>query len=75
MNFQILQQIQNAKNPKLALQNLISSNPQMAQAWKVVQDIQSKGSSKEEMLKMACQQSGMNYESVKKSLSSFGINI
>lgn len=64
-----------SKNPIQSVQNLANSNPQLAQAWQVVQKIQSTGANKEEMLKMACQQSGMDYNQVKNNLNQFGIKI
>lgn len=64
-----------SKNPQQAVQNLANSNPQMAQAWQVAQSIQNSGGSKEEMLKKACQQSGMDYETVKRNLTQFGIKM
>lgn len=64
-----------SKNPQQAIQSLMNNNPQIAQAWQIAQNIQKSGGSKVEMLKKACQQSGMDYQTVKNNLSSFGIKM
>lgn len=57
------------------IQNLVKQNPQMANAWKITQNIINSGGSKEEMLKSACKQGGIDYEKTKNTLDKLNINL
>lgn len=64
-----------SKNPQAMIQNLAKSNPNIANAIPVVEEIMKQGGSKKEQLAKACQKSGVNPEQVDNQLKSMGINI
>jgi hypothetical protein len=64
-----------SKNPQAMIQNLAKSNPNIANAIPVVEEIMKQGGSKKEQLAMACEKSGVNPEQVSNQLKSMGINI
>ena len=64
-----------SKNPQAMIQNLAKSNPRIAQAIPIVQEIMAQGGSKKEQLAKACQKSGLNPEQVEKQVKDLGINI
>lgn len=64
-----------SKNPQAMIQNLAKSNPRIAQAIPIVQDIMKTSSSKREVIEKACQKAGVNPEQVNNQLKSMGINI
>lgn len=71
----LIRQLMASKNPSAMIQNLAQSNPKVAQAIPVVQEIMAQGGSKKEQLQKACKKSGMNAEQVENQIKSFGINI
>ena len=64
-----------SKNPQAMIQNLAKSNPRIAQAIPIVQEIMAQGGSKKEQLAKACQKVGANQEQVEKEIKGLGINI
>lgn len=64
-----------SKNPQAMIQNLAKSNPNIANAIPVVEEIMKQGGSKKEQFAKACQKSGVNPEQVDNQLKSMGINI
>ena len=57
------------------IQNLAKSNPRIAQAIPIVQEIMKTSSSKREVIEKACQKANMDSKKVEEQLKSIGINI
>ena len=57
------------------IQNLIKSNPNIAQAVPIVQEIMKQGGSKKEQLARACQKANIDVNQVETQLNNMGINI
>ena len=74
-NQTLLFQILKSKNPQAMIQNLAKSNPRIAQAIPIVQEIMAQGGSKKEQLSKACQKGGVDTNKVEKQINSLGINI
>ena len=74
-NQTILFQILKSKNPQAMIQNLAKSNPRIAQAIPIVQEIMKTSSSKREVIEKACQKANMDSKKVEEQLKSIGINI
>ena len=64
-----------SKNPQAMIQNLAKSNPRIAQAIPIVEDIMKTSSSKREVIEKACQKANMDSKKVEEQLKSMGINI
>ncbi len=64
-----------SKNPQAMIQNLIKSNPNIAQAVPIVQEIMKTSSSKREVIEKACQKANMDSKKVEEQLKSVGIEI
>lgn len=64
-----------SKNPQAMIQNLAKSNPRIAQAIPIVQEIMAQGGSKKEQLAKACKKAGLKSDQVAEQVKSFGINI
>ena len=74
-NQTILFQILKSKNPQAMIQNLAKSNPRIAQAIPIVQEIMKTSSSKREVIEKACQKANMDSKKVEEQLKSVGIEI
>ena len=64
-----------SKNPQAMIQNLAKSNPRIAQAIPIVQDIMKTSSSKREVIEKACQKANMDSKKVEEQLKSVGIEM
>ena len=71
----IIKQLMASGNPNAMIQNLAKTNPKIAQAMPVVEEIMKQGGSKKEQLAKACQKAGLNTEQVEKQVKNLGINI
>ena len=74
-NQTILFQILKSKNPQAMIQNLAKSNPRIAQAIPIVEDIMKTSSSKREVIEKACQKANMDSKKVEEQLKSVGIEM
>ena len=74
-NQTILFQILKSKNPQAMIQNLAKSNPRIAQAIPIVQEIMKTSSSKREVIEKACQKANMDSKKVEEQLKSVGIEM
>ena len=74
-NQTILFQILKSKNPQAMIQNLAKSNPRIAQAIPIVQEIMAQGGSKKEQLAKACQKANIDTKKVEAQLKSVRIEI
>ena len=68
-------QVLKSKNPQAMIQNLAKSNPRIAQAIPIVQEIMAQGGSKKEQLAKACQKGGADTNKVEEQINNLGINI
>ena len=57
------------------IQNLAKSNPRIAQAIPIVEDIMKTSSSKREVIEKACQKANMDSKKVEEQLKSIGLDI
>ena len=57
------------------IQNLAKSNPRIAQAIPIVQEIMKTSSSKREVIEKACQKANMDSKKVEEQLKSVGIEM
>ena len=57
------------------IQNLAKSNPRIAQAIPIVEDIMKTSSSKREVIEKACQKANMDSKKVEEQLKSVGIEM
>ena len=64
-----------SKNPQAMIQNLAKSNPKIAQAIPIVEDIMKTSSSKREVIEKACQKANMDSKKVEEQLKSVGIEM
>lgn len=64
-----------SKNPQAMIQNLAKSNPNIANAIPVVEEIMKTSGNKQEVIQKACEKAGINPEQVNNQLKSMGINI
>lgn len=64
-----------SKNPQAMIQNLAKSNPRIAQAIPIVQEIMKTSSSKREVIEKACQKANMDSKKVEEQLKSVGIEM
>lgn len=71
----LIRQLMASKNPSAMIQNLAQSNPKIAQAIPVVQEIMSQGGSKKEQLEKACKKAGIKPEQAEEQIKGLGINI
>ena len=71
----LIKQLMASGNPQAMVQNLAKTNPAIAQAMPVVEEIMKQGGSKKEQLAKACQKAGLNTEQVEKQVKNLGINI
>ena len=71
----LIKQLMASGNPNARIQNLAKTNPKIAQAMPVVEEIMKQGGSKKEQLAKACQKAGVNSEQVEKEIKGLGINI
>lgn len=71
----LIKQLMASGNPNAMIQNLAKTNPKIAQAMPVVEEIMKQGGSKKEQLAKACQKSGVNPEQVEKELKNIGIEM
>lgn len=71
----LIKQLMASGNPNAMIQNLAKSNPKIAQAIPIVQEIMAQGGSKKEQLAKACQKGGVAANKVEEQINSLGINI
>lgn len=71
----LIKQLMASGNPNAMIQNLAKSNPKIAQAIPIVQEIMVQGGSKKEQLAKACQKGGVDANKVEEQINSLGINI
>ena len=71
----LIKQLMASGNPNTMIQNLAKSNPKIAQAIPIVQEIMAQGGSKKEQLAKACQKGGVDTNKVEEQINSLGINI
>ena len=71
----LIKQLMASGNPNAMIQNLAKTNPNIAQAIPVVEDIMKQGGTKKEPLAKACQKAGVNPEQAEKEIKGLGINI
>lgn len=71
----LIKQLMASGNPNAMIQNLAKSNPKIAQAIPIVQEIMAQGGSKKEQLAKACQKGGVDANKVEEQINSLGINI
>lgn len=71
----LIKQLMASGNPNVMIQNLAKTNPKIAQAIPIVQEIMAQGGSKKEQLSKACQKGGVDTNKVEKQINSLGINI
>lgn len=71
----LIKQLMASGNPNAMIQNLAKTNPKIAQAIPVVEEIMKQGGSKKEQLAKACQKAGLNTEQVEKQVKDLGIDI
>ncbi len=71
----LIKQLMASGNPQAMVQNLAKTNPAIAQAMPVVEEIMKQGGTKKEQLAKACQKAGLNTEQVEKQVKNLGINI
>ena len=71
----LIKQLMASGNPNAMIQNLAKTNPKIAQAMPIVEEIMKQGGTKKEQLAKACQKAGLNTEQVEKQVKDLGINI
>lgn len=71
----LIKQLMASKNPGAMIQNLAKTNPKIAQAIPIVQEIMSQGGSKKEQLQKACKKANIDSSQVEEQIKKFGINI
>lgn len=71
----LIKQLMASGNPNAMIQNLAKTNPNIAQAIPVVEEIMKQGGTKKEQLAKACQKAGVNPEQAEKEIKGLGINI
>lgn len=64
-----------SKNSQAMIQNLAKSNPRIAQAIPIVEEIMKTSSSKREVIEKACQKANMDSKKVEEQLKSVGIEM
>ena len=64
-----------SKNPQAMIQNLAKSNPRIAQAIPIVEEIMKTSISKREVIEKACQKANMDSKRVEEQLKSVGIEM
>ena len=74
-NQTILFQILKSKNPQAMIQNLAKSNPRIAQAIPIVEEIMKTSGSKREVIEKACKKANMDSKKVEEQLKSIGLDI
>lgn len=71
----LIKQFMASGNPNAMIQNLAKSNPKIANAIPVVEEIMKTSGNKQEVIQKACEKAGVNPEQVNNQLKSMGINI
>ena len=71
----LIKQLMSSGNPQAMIQNLAKSNPNIANAIPVVEEIMKTSGNKQEVIQKACEKAGVNPEQVNNQLKSMGINI
>lgn len=71
----LIKQLMASGNPQAMITNMAKTNPRIAQAIPVVEEIMKQGGSKKEQLAKACQKGGLNPEQVEKQIKELGVNI
>lgn len=71
----LIKQLMASGNPNAMIQNLAKTNPKIAQAMPVVEEIMKTSGSKKEVIEKACKKANMDSQKVEEQLKSIGINI
>lgn len=71
----LIRQLMASKNPNAMIQNLAQSNPKIAQAIPVVEEIMKTSCSKKEVIEKACKKANMDSKKVEEQLKSIGLDI
>lgn len=71
----LIRQLMASKNPNAMIQNLAQSNPKIAQAIPVVEEIMKTSGSKKEVIEKACKKANMDSKKVEEQLKSIGLDI
>ena len=71
----LIKQLMASGNPNAMIQNLAKTNPKIAQAIPIVQEIMAQGGSKKEQLAKACQKGGVDTAQVEEQINGLGIKI
>ena len=71
----LIKQLMASGNPQAMVQNLAKTNPSIAQAMPIVEEIMKTSSSKRDVIEKAYQKANMDSKKVEEQLKSIGINI
>ena len=71
----LIRQLMASGNPQAMINNIAKTNPKIAQAMPVVEEIMKTSSSKKEVIEKACKKANMDSTKVEEQLKSIGINI
>jgi hypothetical protein len=71
----LIKQLMASNNPQAMINNMAKTNPKIAQAIPIVEEIMKTSGSKKEAIQKACQKAGVNQEQVEKELKSIGIEM
>lgn len=71
----LIKQLMASGNPNAMIQNLAKTNPKIAQAIPVVEEIMKTSGSKREVIEKACKKANMDSQKVEEQLKSIGLDI
>lgn len=71
----LIRQLMASGNPQAMINNIAKTNPKIAQAMPVVEEIMKTSGSKKEVIEKACKKANMDSTKVEEQLKSIGINI
>lgn len=71
----LIKQLMSSGNPSAMINNMAKTNPKIAQAMPIVQQIMSEGGTKREQLQKACKKANVDSSKVENEIKNLGINI
>ena len=71
----LIKQLMASGNPQAMVQNLAKTNPAIAQAMPIVEEIMKTSGSKREVIEKACKKANMDSKKVEEQLKSIGLDI
>lgn len=71
----LIKQLMASNNPQAMINNMAKTNPKIAQAIPIVEEIMKTSGSKKEAIQKACQRANVDSKKIETQIKNMGINI